>query len=400
MNQAAIFGNHKQASRWLAAQLHKSAVAADAPFLTGRHWKRGLAAFLRAAENKHIILVFRNEQLQEVSEAFHQLGIFEMSVFPWDTHFFGRETTILQHCLTAIDNSKPRLDRVEIELNSGCNLNCKGCFQFSNLVNGKCLADLDAFTKDLQQLKKFFWGIGKIRLQGGEPLLNPDFLLFIKAARKIFPDSDLRLVSNSLLLEQLERGQLAVIRQYNCSIDISAYPPTRKKLKSITDYLDAAGVSYNVSLPIKVFYKGLLATPAASPDRAYDHCIFTRCHSLERGLLGACTRQFYSSRLNEAFGLHYPARDPEEVVDLYHTSLNGWEINRLFGKAHPFCSYCSPGLEPFAWKTAPKNSAKAEDWIIAGNPSGRKAAALLQKFLKPFAVRLRRRNQRPKRRRH
>lgn len=391
-----IFGDNKKICHKLISMLRETGVHVEMPVPAGKKLNNNIPQAVHVAKGKQMLLVFKNEDLIKVTEAFHKNGLTQLYVCPWDTHFVDKDDVTLSSCVFQIDNSKPRLYQVEIELSEGCNLNCKGCFQFSNLVEGKNFADLKVFENDLEQLKKIFWGVGKIKLLGGEPLLNPNFLLYIKKAREIFPDSDIRLVSNGLLIPKLSRAALKEIKNNNCTIDISNYPPTRKKLGSITSYLKEVGVSYTVSLPINIFFKGLLTKPSESPDAAFNNCIFTHCHALSNGKLAACTHQFYISRLNTAFELNYPEEGIDEVIDIYHTSLNGWEINNILEQPHDFCRYCSTGMAPFKWKTAPRGKANADDWIVKASFINVKVIPVFQKTMKSFEKRLRHFMQRPK----
>lgn len=181
-----------------------------------------------------------------MTEWLHDRGIFELNVFPWDTHIFKEED--IEEVFIRINNEKPRLDYVEIEVSRGCNLNCKGCNEFSNLIDKSCYGDLESTRRDLLRLKELFWGIGKIRLMGGEPLINPAFPEFVRTAREVFPDCDLRLLSNGILIPQLSIEDLQTIKKYNCSFDISVYPPVKRILKSIKRRLDENGISYTLSL--------------------------------------------------------------------------------------------------------------------------------------------------------
>ena len=392
-----IFGDNKKICLELKSILHKKHLRIDQPVIAGRHLESEILKLVESAKGKQIILVFKNEDLKNITEIFSKNGIKDICVCPWDTHYIGKDNIVSDSCILPIDNSKPRLNHVEIELSESCNLNCKGCFQYSNLTEGKSFPDIHVFRNNLEKLKEFFWGIGKIRLQGGEPLLNPDFLIFVKTAREIFPDSDLRLVSNGLLIPALNKSQLSVIKQNNCTFDISNYPPTQEKIKSIKKHLDEAGVSYTVSLPINIFFKSLRSKPVQSPDISFNNCIFTHCHALANGHLAACSHQFYVNRLNTAFDLKYPAEEPDEVVDIYHTPLNGWEINEIFDKPRDFCRYCSAGMVPFKWEPCPKNKAKSNDWIVKHTLFNTKIIPIMQKSSKNFINKLRHFKQKPKR---
>jgi len=390
-----IIGNNKKICQQLKSKLRETGVSAELQILLGKHLDRNISRISEKTKGKQVVLVFKNEELKNVTELFHTNGITNLYVFPWDTHCFENENSnsILSNIMIPIDNSKPRLDYVEAEVSGSCNLNCKGCFQFSNLVEEKTFCDLNVFRKDLKKLKDFFWGIGKIRLLGGEPLINPDFLQFVMTAREIFPDSDIRLVSNGLLITKLTQPDLETIKNFNCTFDISDYPPTHKKIDEITDFLNKAGVAYTVSLPIKLFYKCLLREPLESPNESFNNCLFTHCHALGDGYLAACSHQFYISRLNSEYNLEYPENDK---INIYQTTLTGWEINNILESPHDFCRYCSKGMVPIKWKTRLKRNAKPSDWIVERNFTNMKVVPVIQKILKLFAKKLRYFKQKPK----
>ncbi len=341
--------------------------------------------------NGRIILVFRNEELKDVTEVFYRRGFFVLSIFPWDTHRFDDNKAA--ESVIMIDNKNPRLDYVEIEVSRGCNLNCKGCNEFSNLLDKSSFGDLESTKRDLLRLKDLFWGIGKIRLMGGEPLMNPDFPEFVKATREIFPDCDLRLLSNGILIPKLSREDLQMVKECNCSFDISVYPPVKKMLKRIKKRLDENGVPYTLSLKNSYFFKSLLKEPLRSPVESFNNCLFTHCHGINDGYLSACTNQMYAYRLNEAFGLNFPT---EDKIDLSSTELDGWAINRVFSQPHEFCRYCGQGMVPYRWETCPAHKAKAEDWLIEPTFLNVKVAPLVQKMLKNPAKWLRSKIRKPR----
>ena len=384
-----LIGDNKTICAYLKGLYEEQGFTADTLMISIKRIHRLLPENATIQQGRRIVLVYKNEDLKCVTEVFGQTDTADVFVCPWDTHIAGRDHPPLAECVIQIDNKKPRLDYVEIELSAVCNLNCKGCFQFSNLSKEEGFADFSVFIKDLVKLKELFWGVREIRLLGGEPLLNRDFLMFVEAARTIFPDSDIRLASNGLLIHKLSPEQLAQIKKYNCVINISNYPPTGKILKSITAILKKAGVPYHISLPIKVFYKSLLPEPSKSPEKAFNNCIFTHCHALAQGKLAACSHQMYVGRLNEAFNLDYPTDGSGEVFDIHNTDLNGWEINELISGPHNFCRYCNPGMVPYKWKSACVNCAKESDWILTPTPWNTGVIPFVQRAVKAPAKRLR-----------
>ena len=94
-----------------------------------------------------------------------------------------------------------QLHYLETHLVDHCNLKCKGCGHFSSLSE-KRYTDVDIFKRDLMRLSGLFDNISRIRLMGGEPLLHPDVLGFVKSSRLAFPNADIWVVTNGLLLHK------------------------------------------------------------------------------------------------------------------------------------------------------------------------------------------------------
>ena len=187
-----------------------------------------------------------------------------------------------------MDDQRPVLDYVETEITEFCNLNCKGCGDFSNLVKEKSFYEYDEFVRDYHRLSELFSGVDKIRLMGGEPLLNPRLKEYVEVCHQIFPNSDLRIVTNGLLIPKLSDDTLRALRTNDCKIDISNYRPTRKMFKEIKNRLEAFDVEYDLGLPMCFFFRFLLERPNQKPDQAFQNCIFTHCHMLSHGKLSPC----------------------------------------------------------------------------------------------------------------
>lgn len=100
------------------------------------------------------------------------------------------------------NKDKDILDYLEVDIVDHCNLNCSGCTHFCPLV-GENYMDVEHFKKDLTQLKTFFSHIKQFRILGGEPLLHKDVAKFVQYSREILPNSDIRIVTNGLLLSKM-----------------------------------------------------------------------------------------------------------------------------------------------------------------------------------------------------
>ena len=284
------------------------------------------------------------------------------------------------------NNTKPVFDYIEIEISEFCNLNCRGCCDFSNLAKEKKFYSLDEFQKDMTRIAELFSGINKIRIMGGEPLLNPSLTEYIFISRTLFPTTDIRIVSNGLLIPKLSEDTLHILKMNNCKFDISNYPPTRKLFPEIKKKLDTFGIEYNLGFPMNYFFRNIASTPADNPAPAFNNCIFTHCHMLGHGRLSPCSYAHCIGRLNAEYGLSYPETD---TVDIF-SDITGEEIIRRFSQPHEFCKYCGKGIIPFRWQggvTATK--AKPEDWIIRNNFINTEVVPVIQSVLKTPAKFLR-----------
>ena len=338
------------------------------------------AEALRAFEGGEIVFLLENEKLREATLACR--GLTDTAVFVLPSGAGDISAPVPADC------SKPRKRYIEIEISRVCNLNCRGCCDFINLkVPEETWYDFDRYCADLTRFRELYWGVEQLRLLGGEPLLNPRLPEYAEAARRIFPDCDLRVVTNGLLLPKISRETLRRLREANCSFDISAYPPTLKIKKELKALLDAAGVRYNFSVPMVFFFRNVLEHPVEDPAPAFNNCIFTHCHNLSNGKLGPCTFAFYIYRFNRHFGTHYPEDD---FIDLYEPSLTGWQIEERYGKPHPFCKACGSGMTPILWKghCAPED-ARPEDWLIRDTFLNTRVAPALQRAAKNGALKLR-----------
>lgn len=283
-------------------------------------------------------------------------------------------------------SKKPALDYLETEITEYCNLNCKGCADFSNLAKEKKYYSIDEYKKDLSRLAQLFSNIFKIRLMGGEPLLNPDLSKYVIITKEIFPETDLRIVTNGLLIDTLSIETLQIIKKYNCKFDISNYPPTRKKLPTIKTILNQNSIEYDIGFPMNVFFKTILEKPAKSPVTSYNNCLFSHCHMMSHGKISPCSYAHCIGRFNEKYKTDYPETD---TINMY-SDITGEEIIKIFSKPHDFCRYCSRGMIPFVWRGGiTSKKANKEDWLIKDSFISSTCAPIIQSALKKPAIMLR-----------
>lgn len=118
-----------------------------------------------------------------------------------------------------------------------CDKNCKYCVQIHrNKIKNKHMKIEDykyvvscIDEKDRENFRK-------IILTGGEPLLHPDFLEFVKLARIDFPKAEIVIQSNGGLLKTLPQKNLRVLPSIkNIVFNISSYIGWNDDIKEIYD---------------------------------------------------------------------------------------------------------------------------------------------------------------------
>ena len=138
-----------------------------------------------------------------------------------------------------------------------CNLNCKRCGNFSNLAKEKNCLDLHKFENWLNHLRKKFRIVQNIELLGGEPLLNPQLEQYVRLVRKYFPETKIVIVTNGLLILNINQALIDAMVSCNASFYISQYVPTRKRLREIIRFLENNEINYDISELITQFERPL-----------------------------------------------------------------------------------------------------------------------------------------------
>lgn len=275
----------------------------------------------------------------------------------------------------------PVLDYLEVEIVNFCNLNCKGCADFCNLVTEKSFYPPDEFQRDMKRMRELFCGIKKFRLMGGEPLLNNELCQYVRIAKEYFPQTDLRITSNGLLIPKLSKETLKILHDFDVWFDISNYPPTRKILNEISLILNDAGVGFEIGFPMNYFFRTMKEERHENGELAFKNCMFTHCHMLGSGKLAPCSYAWCAPRFNEYFKTSLPEDD---FFDIY-SDVSGKEIINAFSAPHKFCNHCSMAMIPYRWESGISASkAKKDDWFVKNSFINDRVLPLVQSFaLKP-----------------
>lgn len=288
-----------------------------------------------------------------------QMGILDVYVIPHTLYYREQagEDLSEDQIVYSYYEVLPEWWQIEYHLADHCNLNCKGCTHFSNLVPEPVFADKRQFAKDLAQLKKYFSCLHYFYLLGGEPLLNPDLGSYVAIARQYLPYTQIAIITNGLLVLTLKEEVLDIIRQNNVRISISDYSCLDNT--KINDFLTKHGITYDIRGGKENFGKTLNPKGDSDPARTFYKCPRRHCTFLDKGKIAACCQPFTVHYFNEYFGEHIIEN---EGIDLYEEGLDGWNVaERLFSPMES-CRYCTDEVH-FEWE-AVKPPYQKEDWCV------------------------------------
>lgn len=258
---------------------------------------------------------------------------------------------------------KPVLPYVETHMSDHCNLRCRGCGHLSNIAPPK-FADFEKFTKDIVRLKELFSEIKEIRLMGGEPFLNPELIKFLEFTREANPNTDLRVVTNGLLVTSESDSLLRKIAELNIQMDISGYPPTMNRRREITLFLERYNICYQFTGQIEQFMRFRNPEANMNIEIAYEKCPIKACTFLREGKMSTCSFPILYSHLDtfmkEKFKIY-----AGDIIDIHCTSLNGWAIVWKLSHAISSCRYCrTDAVEFFPWERTVEAEISYEDWLV------------------------------------
>lgn len=255
------------------------------------------------------------------------------------------------------------LPYLEFHLADHCNLNCAACEHYSGLVEKPTFPTYEKFERDFKQLKKWIHEIHTIRLLGGEPLLNQEIEKYILLCRKLYPDSNIWIVTNGLLLKNMADSFFQVLNECHAYINISYYPPLEKSIDSLIDFLNEKKVQYFLSEKISQFRKCQTLTPNddITTYKRYITCFQKGCRNLYDGKLAACFLPFTTKYFNKYFNKNIPE---DGIIDLYAEDLTLEKIMQQLTTPFERCRYCDSPVD-VDWKTI-ENPSHLDDWVKDG----------------------------------
>lgn len=273
--------------------------------------------------------------------------------------------------------TKTEIPFLETNLAYKCNLNCRGCQHFCPLVDKKRLADPEIFKKDIGRLSELFDNINVIALMGGEPLLHPKLMDFARYARKAFPNSDVVVYTNGILLAKQDLEFWESCRKEHVSFYLSRYN-IRLDINQILEKTSAYKI--NIRTEDRPFFcKSINLNGDSDKKKAFDCCRKRfNCPALGEGRIYKCYLPQVINYFNSYFGRNIRVTKTD-YMDIYKETT-AEEIINFLNTPGNLCSSCLIDPPWFAWR---QSSLAISEWSEKNNDAVKSAAARL-------AVRIRR----------
>jgi MoaA/NifB/PqqE/SkfB family radical SAM enzyme len=249
---------------------------------------------------------------------------------------------------------RPRpLEEMTFEVNVAdhCNLDCTMCDHYSQLSEEKFL-DAGAYERDISRMAALFGGrIACVTLLGGEPTLHPQLIRLMEITRRHFPEGQVILLTNGLLLPRLEKSPAGNLwracREHRVDITVTVYP-----INVNYDALERKAAEYDVRMGLSsnIHADKLTRIVKSSDKHVFDlsgekkpvyfpTCLyFNKFNVLKDGRLYMCPVSAHIDIFNKYFKQNLRLQEADSL-DIH--KADRWERFAEFtANPVPFCRYC------------------------------------------------------------
>jgi organic radical activating enzyme len=256
------------------------------------------------------------------------------------------------------DNKNVTLNSIEIKIVEHCNLNCVGCYSYSNIAK-KDIYPIVQFESDLKHLNTLFKKIHQVRLLGGEPLLLDNILDYIIIVKKYFSMAEIIIVTNGLLLKDLKESVYERFKDLRVVFSISYYMG-----RALDDV--KAGIELLKNNHIKFYVYPTRYFAAEHDDANKDNIteIFEACKLrikpavLYKGKIYACPKPISILHYDKKYNTQYYCE--EDGIDIHNFNITGVDILAWLEKPMKTCRTCSVRPAYIRWQQGP---ASEHDWF-------------------------------------
>lgn len=254
---------------------------------------------------------------------------------------------------------QPYLAYFELNIIDHCNLTCLGCSHFSPIAENR-IWPLETVRSDLKRMSELTsLRVDEIHILGGEPLLHPDLDEILRTARRAFPNSVISIISNGLLLPEMDEAFWETCNRERITVEVTKYP-INIDYDNIIQMTKEKGVAFKfhsyTGKAIKRLYKVPLdITGRQDPEASFLNCtLANRWIALMDGKMYTCQTAPNVHHFNRKFGTDMEL-EYGDCIDI-HKVKNIDEILSFLAAPKPFCKYCKTAevVNDIPWQPSKK----------------------------------------------
>ena len=257
------------------------------------------------------------------------------------------------------------LEKCDIHITDHCNLNCRSCTHFAPLAP-EFFLDVDDFARDIKRLSELTCAqLGQLFLLGGESLLHKELIDFFPVARNAFPETNIIIITNGIILLDMEPRFWKACKRYDIHIWVSKYD-----LSLDFSAMSERAKEYGVSLGFTSYtrtkddekYWGKWPIDPEGKQYYIDsfaHCNIRNCVALKEGKLYTCCTLANIEHFNRQFNTNLEISE-YDYIDLYKIDSHEALLSAIV-KPIPFCRYCKTReFQAGVWAPSKKD---INEWI-------------------------------------
>lgn len=251
-----------------------------------------------------------------------------------------------------------QIDYIEFWATKHCNLNCRGCSSCSP-ISEEWFLEADKLIMDLNRFIELGIEFSNINILGGEPLLHPEITTLFDVVKNIYPDCNLGILTNGLLLKHMNSCFWSKCKEHNVVIKVTCFPIfSEDEISSIEQMINRYGIEYKITRK-KKFNKILMEDNPSKIDEIIKACGCNHAYNLYDGFISRCTVPMITELFNSYFdtSLNTTGR-----LNIYESSAD--EIIQFLSLPNASCINCSAYPQKVNWEKA-KLIPNKNDWLIS-----------------------------------
>lgn len=246
-----------------------------------------------------------------------------------------------------------------------CNLKCKGCDHFAAIADKRFVSPED-IKNDLARMSKILKGkVKRMGVMGGEPLLHPQLEEILASARRFFPKTIIQLVTNGLLILDMDKDFWRTCREQNIVIVVTKYP-IHLDYETMRKTAASHGVIFEFYATTDECPRNSYKAPLDLSGQQDSRKSFIRCFHANRfpllmeGKWYACTIAPNVRHFNKKYGTNLKLEDGD-FLDIYGVEKAS-ELLMFLCRPKPFCRYCDVKNRSFNHKWE-RSRQQMSEWL-------------------------------------